>query len=210
MSAPLPFEPAARPLTAEAARSVDQTRLRIIEATRELFAAKGSRGTTTREIAERAGVNEATVFRHFGTKAELLNAMRDHFCDSEAQIESTLETLQGTLEEQLRRLGERCIDQLEAKSDLIRMSLAEIAIDPEGAAATWRGPRRTVSRLTEFMQGHVAAGRLRGEPRDLARLFVAVFFSYVIGTKLWQEQRPSRERLVQLAVDLFLNGAKAA
>ena len=58
---------------------VDQTRLRILGAARELYAEKGSRGTTTREVADRAGVNEATLFRHFGTKGQLLSAMLEHF-----------------------------------------------------------------------------------------------------------------------------------
>jgi len=57
--------------------SVEETRLRILSAARELFAQKGSRGTTTRQIAQRAGVNEATLFRHFGTKSQLLQAMLD-------------------------------------------------------------------------------------------------------------------------------------
>ena len=54
---------------------VEDTRLRILAATRTLYASKGSRGTTTREVAILAGVNEATLFRHFGTKTLLLTAM---------------------------------------------------------------------------------------------------------------------------------------
>jgi AcrR family transcriptional regulator len=48
--------------------SPEDTRSRILAAAREIFALKGTRGTTTREVADRAGVNEATLFRHFGTK----------------------------------------------------------------------------------------------------------------------------------------------
>ena len=51
------------------ARSV--TEVRIIEAAVQLFARQGYKGTTTREIAHLAGVNEATVFRCFVRKAEL-------------------------------------------------------------------------------------------------------------------------------------------
>jgi AcrR family transcriptional regulator len=43
----------------------------LLSAARELFAAKGYNGTTTREIAERAGVTDVMLFRHFGTKANL-------------------------------------------------------------------------------------------------------------------------------------------
>lgn len=40
----------------------------------EIFSRSGYRGATTRRIAERARVNEVTLFRHFGSKAELIRA----------------------------------------------------------------------------------------------------------------------------------------
>jgi AcrR family transcriptional regulator len=48
------------------------TRELILEATVRVFAEGGSRGATTRRIAEAAGVNEMTLFRHFGSKEALL------------------------------------------------------------------------------------------------------------------------------------------
>ncbi len=39
-----------------------------------VFAESGYRSTTTQEIAKRAGVNEATLFRRYGDKASLINA----------------------------------------------------------------------------------------------------------------------------------------
>ncbi|MCU0634760.1 MAG: TetR/AcrR family transcriptional regulator [Gemmatimonadaceae bacterium] len=47
-------------------------RTRIIEAAARCYALLGSRGATTRRIAEEAGVNEITLFRHFGSKEALL------------------------------------------------------------------------------------------------------------------------------------------
>ena len=47
----------------------------IIEAATSLFAAKGFTGTKTREIAKRAGVSEALVFKHFPTKGDLYAAI---------------------------------------------------------------------------------------------------------------------------------------
>ena len=44
------------------------TEVRIIEAAVQLFAQQGFKGTSTREIAELAKVNEATLFRHFAKK----------------------------------------------------------------------------------------------------------------------------------------------
>lgn len=46
----------------------------ILKATVKLFGEVGSRGATTRLIAEQAGVNEVTLFRHFKSKDELIEA----------------------------------------------------------------------------------------------------------------------------------------
>ena len=43
----------------------------LLEAARELFARQDYRSTTTREIADRAGVLEHLLFRNFGSKAAL-------------------------------------------------------------------------------------------------------------------------------------------
>ncbi|MGB8888263.1 MAG: TetR/AcrR family transcriptional regulator [Candidatus Korobacteraceae bacterium] len=52
-----------------AGRSV--TAVRIVEAAVQLFSRRGYKGTSTREIAHLAGVNEATLFRYFPRKASL-------------------------------------------------------------------------------------------------------------------------------------------
>ncbi|MES9794019.1 TetR/AcrR family transcriptional regulator, partial [Priestia megaterium] len=53
----------------------DETKKKITKATIELLKEKGYKGTTTREIAEQAGVNELTVFRHFGNKEGIIQAI---------------------------------------------------------------------------------------------------------------------------------------
>ena len=45
----------------------------LLEVTARLFAGYGWRGTTTRRIAEAAGVNEVTLFRHFRSKDLLVS-----------------------------------------------------------------------------------------------------------------------------------------
>jgi AcrR family transcriptional regulator len=53
------------------ARDSAVTRRALLEAARELFATEGYAGTTVRAVAERAGVNQALLFRHFGRKEAL-------------------------------------------------------------------------------------------------------------------------------------------
>lgn len=46
----------------------------ITAAARDLFAKRGYAATTTRDIAVEAGVDEATIYRHFGSKAKLFES----------------------------------------------------------------------------------------------------------------------------------------
>ncbi|MEU5208520.1 TetR family transcriptional regulator [Streptomyces sp. NPDC020742] len=47
------------------------TRLRLLDAASELFAERGYERTTVRDIAARAGANQALLFRYFGSKKAL-------------------------------------------------------------------------------------------------------------------------------------------
>jgi AcrR family transcriptional regulator len=51
----------------------------LVEAALKTFAAVGMRGATTRRIAHEAHVNEVTLFRHFKTKEDLLQAAIESF-----------------------------------------------------------------------------------------------------------------------------------
>jgi AcrR family transcriptional regulator len=191
----------------------DQTRARILAAAREIFAHKGTRGTTTREVADRAAVNEATLFRHFGTKQTLLHDMLEHYCGS-AHLESLFGGLYGSLEEQLCSLAHAAIERMKLREDLIRVSLAEQVTDPDATAVTWRGPQNALQPLTDFMGRRVAAGELRGEPTAMARVFMSLFFAYVFARKVWDDGRgdtpESRDAAVRASVAIFLNGVRTS
>src|SRR5437667_5785994 len=53
----------------------EERRAAIIHAVRKVFAEKGFHGTTTKELADAAGVSEALLFKHFPTKEALYSAM---------------------------------------------------------------------------------------------------------------------------------------
>jgi AcrR family transcriptional regulator len=55
--------------------SGEQRRERIIDAAIDLFSASGFAGTTTRRLAEAAGVSEAALYLHFETKEALYEAI---------------------------------------------------------------------------------------------------------------------------------------
>src|SRR5437868_145780 len=60
--------------------SSEERRAAIVHAVRRVFAEKGFDGTTTRELAEAAGVSEALLYKHFPNKEALYLAMQMSCC----------------------------------------------------------------------------------------------------------------------------------
>ena len=56
-------------------RDATATKAALLQAAGELFAERGFDRTTVRDIATRAGVNQALLFRYFGSKEELFHAV---------------------------------------------------------------------------------------------------------------------------------------
>lgn len=57
----------------------EETRARILEATDALFGELGFDATSTRDIAERSGVNKALIHYHYGSKEDLLEVVLDGY-----------------------------------------------------------------------------------------------------------------------------------
>ncbi len=79
----------------------EDRRQQIVTVSAELFAQKGFNGTTTKEIADRAGVSEAIIFRHFPTKHVLYSAIIEH------KARQNAERLKGRLKEAASRKDDR-------------------------------------------------------------------------------------------------------
>lgn len=71
----------------------DERRKAIVRAAVPLFARKGFAGTTTRELAEAAGISEALLFRHFPSKQLLYREILRLGCEGDPALEK-LATLQ--------------------------------------------------------------------------------------------------------------------
>ena len=66
---------AARARRAARTRDPEAKRAAVMDAARRLFTQRGFAATTTADVARAAGVSEGIVFHHFGSKAELLEAI---------------------------------------------------------------------------------------------------------------------------------------
>jgi AcrR family transcriptional regulator len=99
------------------------TRESLLDVTARLYAEHGWRGTTTRRIAEAAGINEVTLFRQFGSKESLLlQAIRQA---STTQPPATLPDIPGSMVEELTAWAIAHHRSLAGKSGIIRTCLAE-------------------------------------------------------------------------------------
>jgi AcrR family transcriptional regulator len=189
---------------------VEETRARILAATREIYERNGTRGTTTREVAERAGVNEATLFRHFGSKAALIGAMREEACGLEA-FRELLSALDGAdIAADIRSMSRYSVERMVNQRALMCIALAEDAIEqglPDLDAPEWRGPRSILGLLTEYFAARVAEKRMTGEPALLARILMGMLFQLVVARKLWGND-PLGGTTLDAIVGVFMNGVQ--
>ena len=95
------------------AEKKEETRRRILEAARNLFAKKGFASATTRDVADAAGIAAGTVFNYFPTKealamtivAEALDEAAGEFSEGVRGDESLDESLFGHVAVGLRHLA---------------------------------------------------------------------------------------------------------
>jgi AcrR family transcriptional regulator len=190
--------------TARHGSPAEDTRTRILAAAKAIYEKNGTRGTTTREVAERAGVNEATVFRHFGNKHALLVAMRENACPL-AVFESVLASLGGDLAGDLVAIARSMVETMHARRALMCISLAEDA--QAETMPEWRGPMEIMQRLESFLAERIAMGKIHGDAHRLAAYFMGMCFSYVIARKIW-DSYSIKDADLHGMVDIFLNGVK--
>jgi AcrR family transcriptional regulator len=108
-----------RPYTMRArAEAVEQTRLRILEATYGLSTRRLLAEITLDAVAESAGVSVQTVLRQFGSKAGLLEATSTHVA---AQVADERRAASGDVEDGLRLLAEH----YERRGDGVLLLLAQ-------------------------------------------------------------------------------------
>lgn len=159
------------------------TREEILEAARGLFAARGWEGTTTKAVAEVAGVAIGTVFLHFPDKAALLGAaLADRIATTLAAAEATLPA-QGILA-QLTHLAGALYRMYAESPPLSRVLVKESLFLTEGEAAAVA--RAQVERFSHQVAALLDAARIRGEvdrsvdPRLGASAFFGLYFAVLV------------------------------
>jgi AcrR family transcriptional regulator len=89
----------------------------ILEAATDLFAERGPAATSIRDIAARSNVNHGLVFRHFGTKEQLVGAVLDHLGANLSELLGTdapAGVLDSSLDRQMRVMARTVLDGYQA------------------------------------------------------------------------------------------------
>lgn len=140
----------------------DLTAQAILDATLLVVGELGLRGATTRLIAERAGVNEVTLFRKFGSKMSLI-AEAIHHRFATVQAEAVAYT--GDVQKDLIRLAERYQRALEVFGSFARVMLTEVQLEPQLAGAS-RGAEELFGAISAMLGRYQAEGVVRPEPAE--------------------------------------------
>jgi AcrR family transcriptional regulator len=187
-------------------------RQEILIAAMELFAKKGFRGTTTRDLASEADVNEAIIFRHFNNKEELYTAILEYKV-GEAQtprMEELERLMKGTDDEAVfTALGRAFMERHEKDSTFIRLLLFS-ALEGHQLSEMFIASMTARKPFSNYIQKRINEGAFRPmNPMLAARAFFGMFSSFL----MWQEifgfkktQPYDREEVVRTFVSIFLKG----
>ena len=153
---------------------------RILGAALDLFYQRGYQGTTTRAIADGAGVNEVTLFRRFGSKRNIFIEAVKRETDVSAELEESHFSLSDDLEADLTTVGLRIVGEMTARARLVKIIMMEAARDPVIWQHISSTPFGVIEKITEMFTEAQGSGRIRP---DLDPYVVAVtFFSFFFRT----------------------------
>jgi len=184
------------------------TRTKIIDTALQMFSTQGYNSTTTRSIADKAGVNELTLFRNFGSKENLLSEVMDQYF-VQMRMEVDHERPTGDPHEDLYRMITAVMRKLREREPLFRLMIREASRNEIVARKLGKFPvimkRYMLSRFKEALEGRTRSGL------DLET--TGVFFaSYFIRSEMMRMMLGADpfheidERRTKQVIDILLNG----
>ena len=195
--------------------AAEDRREQIIEVAVRLFSQKGFRGTTTKEIAVAAEVNEAIIFRHFSTKSELYAAIIDRKANSAAMI-----ALRSALAEAMEQSDDRRVFETLAfhmlefheRDDTAMRLLLYSALEGHELAEmiTHNHILKTHQQMAEYVKKRMAEGVFRHmDPMVAVRGFVGMVLGHVMNKKFFlcagrQTLNITNRQAAEAFTDLFL------
>jgi AcrR family transcriptional regulator len=182
----------------------------LLGAAARVYAEAGYRGATTRRIALAAGVNEITLFRHFGSKDALLREALAR-CQDPHSDELLPETPSNPMAELLAWAGSHITD-MRGRQALIRTCMGEFAEHPGLFVPENSGPVRAARALTQYLTRLRQRGLARAEfdPSAAAALLIGTLFADAMGRDIMPDLYANQpDKALKEYVALFLRGIGA-
>ncbi len=196
--------------------SAEERRLQILRVAVSLFSQRGFVGTTTKEIAQAAGVSEAMVFRHFATKQELYSAILDHKACSGDTMNPEAMVAEALQEKDDRKVFERlavgALNHHECDPEFQRL-LLHAALEGHELAQMFF--EKFVRRVYELLGNYIAERQRDGamvamDPAIVVRAFIGMVIHHSLNNNLWDPQRRllkiSNQEAAKQFSDILLNG----
>ena len=194
----------------------EERRLQILRVAVSLFSQQGFRGTTTKEIAQAAGVSEAMVFRHFATKKELYAAILDHKACSGGPIDPEQMVAEAIAKKDdfavFEGLALGALAHHEVDREFQRLLLHSALEQHELAQMFFE---TFVKRVYEFLGEYLSARQREGaiiqiDPRIAVRAFIGMVMHHSLSNNLWDPERRllnvSNEQAAKQFAEILLNG----
>lgn len=184
-------------------------RQRILEAAFKVSVDFGVSGVTTKAIAKAAGVNEVTLFRHFGTKEKLLSAAIDQF-GGPALAPAMESHFTGEYRRDLINFGTDLLNILHERREVLLMLLCESVRDQKIREIMARNPREIRKMLARYFKSQIDKGTIKEQhPEAMAQAFLGMFFAYAVILDSMEEAIDpliSNIEIVTQFVDIFIEG----
>ena len=187
------------------------TKQRLLDATLKLISEKGYLGSTTREIAQEAGVTELTLFRHFGTKEKLFEALLSTHTFL-PRLKELLPELDGlSYGDSLRLIATRFLLSLKERKSLVKIMYSEVTTYPEKIKKLYNKFADDLRlTLASYFRGLQKKGLLRTvSPELAAQLFLGMLFSYFRSEEIMRAggmKKQTMEKNIKEFVDIFMFG----
>ncbi|HEU4700155.1 MAG TPA: helix-turn-helix domain-containing protein [Gemmatimonadales bacterium] len=182
-----------------------EIRDRLLDAAVRLYAESGFRGATTRRIALAAGVNEITLFRHFGSKAALIQEaiQRAGLLGRDVPLPDE----PGEPREELLAWSREHLARLRERRTLVRTCMAEVEEHPEMVPPEGSSPARAAQALCRYVERLRAQGRAAADfdPAAAAAMLMGALFADAMGRDLMPDMyRNAEDEALGQYVHLFL------
>lgn len=150
----------------------------IVEATLDLAAEQGLKTLTTQAIAERVGIAQPTIFRHFKSRDAIFGAVIGWVADNLFRVLEQLESEQTPPDERLRRLVQRQLAFVGKRRGIPRVVFSDrLHVDsPALKAAVREIYQRLLGRIARLLEEGRQSGCFRAdlEPEETARYIGAL------------------------------------